>query len=153
MALSYLLELSTPASLDDVASRLRALLGAAPGAGAKFDVPAMNVAVREPSESSRDVALEVWRIEPTLRASFYVHSNAPDEDYEAARRGLSLASADLVAELDAEAVLHFQGDRALLRRTEGILYLYDWWPEWTADQVVPNLPQPFEMIHGNGVPD
>jgi len=152
MPLSYLLELATPTSPDDVTNRLRELIPGISGSGPLFSVPAMNISLRAVDDSSREVALEVWDLEPTLRVTFHVQSNAPDEEYAAARRDLSTASAALAVQFAREAVLHFQGDQALLRRRDGVLFLYDWWPEWADAQVAGRLPQPFETVHGKGIP-
>jgi hypothetical protein len=152
MSLIYVLALATQARLDDVADRLRDLLGARPGAGHDFDVPAMDVKVYSMDDFSRQVIKESWDIESTTKVAFHVHNNAPVEEYMAARRNMSVGSVDLAVQFGGEAVWHFQGDRAMMRRKDGFLYLHDWWPEWADPEVARRIPWPFEVVHEGGFP-
>jgi hypothetical protein len=89
---------------------------------------------------ARQLTLQEWGVDSRILVAFRVDRDAEEDDYFEALRNLSVASARLANDLDTDAVLTINLERALMRRVEGRVILYDWWPDWNDPDALAALP-------------
>jgi hypothetical protein len=149
MTTNYYCDLDTDANSDEIAARLQALLGGTIDAGGKFlRVTTGAVAARiitEPDPNVREWFREDWGLDSKISVGFTLDESVPDDEQDAGRRNFSVVSARLGEDLDADAILRFEGNRLMMRRQNGALTLYDWWPDWTHPDVIAKLPPGYTL--------
>lgn len=144
MTTNYYCDLDTDVSPDEIAERLQTLIGGTIDSGGKF-LRVTNGAldsriIIETDPNVREWFREDWGLDAKISVGFTLDESAPDDEQDAGRRNFSVASARLSEDLNADAILRFEGNRLMMRRQNGALALYDWWSDWTHPEVIAKLP-------------
>jgi hypothetical protein len=149
MTTNYYCDLDTDVDPDEVVARLRALTGGTISTGGKFPRVTTGALesriMKEADPVVREWFLEDWGLDPKISVGFTLSESVPADEYDAGRRNFSVASAKLSEDLDADAILRFEGNRLMMRRQNGALTLYDWWPDWTHPEVITRLPPGYTL--------
>ena len=147
MAMSYNLALARQVSPSSVLNDLKDLVGGIlTDAGQLLVVPELIVGASTVDEPNlQELYREEWGIDMLTSVGFAL-SNKTEPDLQYAAAGLmSIAAAGLAARLDTDAGLIYQHEKKLMRRQDGVLYLYQWWPQWNDPSVRSRLPEPVEL--------
>jgi hypothetical protein len=146
---NYYCDLDTDAGPDEVAARLRASMGGTIDTGGtvlRVRTGALDARIiTETDPDVREWFVEDWGLDSKISIGFTVDESAPESEQEAGRRNFSVASAELGENLNADAILRFEGNRLMMRRRNGALTLYDWWPDWTRPEVIARLPTGYTL--------
>ena len=147
MAMSYNLALARQVSPSSVLTDIKQLVGGTMiDAGQLLVVPELIVgasAVDDPN--LQELYREEWGIDMLTSVGFALSNKTEPELQYAAAGLMSIAAAGLAAQLDTDAGLIYQHEKKLMRRQDGVLYLYQWWPQWNEPAVRPRLPGPYEL--------
>lgn len=141
MATSSSLGLAKDIAVDDVLTRIQALVGGERAGDRLAVLPGLVVsagAVATPL--TQELFRDDWGLDVHTSVVFALGYQAePDLRYRA--EGLmSVAAARLVVDLDTDAGMTYASERKLLRRGQGVLALYPWWPQWSEPSVRQRLP-------------
>jgi hypothetical protein len=144
MTTNYYCDLDSDASPDEIAARLQALIGGTIDTGGKFlrvIAGALDARIiTETDPNVREWFREDWGLDSKISVGFTLDESLPEGEQDAGHRNFSVASARLGEDLNADAILRFEGNRLMMRRQNGALTLYDWWPDWTHPEVIAKLP-------------
>jgi hypothetical protein len=109
-----------------------------------FILPHLWVSVRAVDHPiGREVYRETWGVDMQTSVSFGLGYKT-DLRQEAAGL-MSVAASQLAVSVDADSGMTVEHDRRLMRRHDGVLYFYDWWPHWTDPSLQARLPQPYTL--------
>jgi hypothetical protein len=149
MTTNYYCDLDTDAGPEEITGRLQALIGGTIVTGGKFLRVAAGALdsriITETDPIVREWFKDDWGLDSKISVGFTLNESAPRDEYDAGRRDLSVASAWLGEGLDADAILRVEGGRLMMRRQNGALNLYDWWPDWTHPEVIAKLPPSYTL--------
>jgi len=143
MSMSYNLALVCAVPPESVLRRIRDVVGGELiETGQLLVVPELIVGASVVDDpNSRELYREEWGIDMATSVGFGVSTKTGHERQYAAAGLMSLAAVQLVVRLGTEAGMTFQHERKLLHRRDGVLYLYDWWPQWAEPAVRAGLPE------------
>jgi hypothetical protein len=144
MTTNYYCDLDTDASPGEIAERLQTLIGGRIDSGGKF-LRVTNEAldsriIIETDPDVREWFREDWGLDAKISIGFILNESVSDDEQDAGRRNFSVASARLSEDLNADAILRFEGNRLMMRRQNSVFALYDWWSDWTHPEVIAKLP-------------
>lgn len=147
----YEMGVSTGCSVDQV----RAFVSTILGVPTRDDGSVVSGALRGTvSEVDHPVGKEVYAdllgVPATASVYLGVDNKVDDTDYLRADRAMLITAAQLAVQTDSEACLTLQLDRVLMRRTSGVLYLYDWYTQWLDTAVQRGLPSAYTMTADSG---
>jgi hypothetical protein len=144
MSIDYVCDIDTDASTDDIASRVQALIGGTVTVEEDQIIIITNTIfanIRAITDArTREWSIADWGIDPRIEISFSIDRSVPEDESLAGRQDFTIASVKLGEDLDTDVLFSFETERAIMRRQNGTLTLYDWWPEWTEPKVVATLP-------------
>ena len=151
MSIDYVCDLDTGASAAEIASRLNALIGgeiAFEEEQITVTTGAIFAYVRETTEPHfREWSIQDWGIDPRIEIIFSLNRKVSETESLAGRRDFTLAAVRLGEGLDVDMLLSFETERAIVRRKNGALTLYDWWPEWINPEVLAKLPAGYTLVN------
>lgn len=150
MSTDYYCDLATDVGTEEVASRLMTELGGTIEVRGNLlqvvTAVVCGVIMTEIDPVAREWFLEDWGIDSKISISFSLDRSAPDQEYYAGRRDFTIASVRLAEDLDADALFRHESGRVMMRRQNGSLTLYDWWPDWTDPKTIAALPSGYTLV-------
>jgi|SRR4051794_18176236 hypothetical protein len=150
MSIDYVCDLATDASVAEIASRVRDLIGGTIEAEedqTTVVTGAVAANIRAITDArTREWSIEDWGIDPRIEISFTLNRAASEPESLAGRRDFTIASVKLGEELNVDVLLTFETERAIMRRQNGALTLYDWWPDWADPDVIATLPAGYTIV-------
>jgi hypothetical protein len=149
MTTNYYCDLDADVSPGEIADRLQISIGGTIDTEGKFlrirTGALESRIITETDPNVREWFLEDWGLDPKISVGFTLDESVPDDEQDAGRRDFSVASARLGEDLDVDAILRFEGNRLMMRRQNGALTLYDWWPDWSHPEVIAKLPPGYTL--------
>lgn len=140
---SYKLALRTNSNLDGITSTLANILGARNIPEAAVLHPGLFVDATDTFIPAQE---DVYRSFLGVPATTSVRYSMNYDDWERLRRVMAVSAARLVVETDALAYMTFSVDSLIMRRTDGVLYLYEnFGNTWRDPEVLSQIPQPWIM--------
>jgi hypothetical protein len=88
---------------------------------------------------------ETWGIDTRTSVRFGRGYKTDPDARRSATETMSIAAARLVRVLETDGGMTWEHDRKVMRSEGGVLYLYDWWPQWTEPSVRAQLPEPYVL--------
>jgi len=88
---------------------------------------------------------ETWGADIRTSVFFGRGYKTDSEARQSATEVMSIAAAQLVRTLDSEGGMTWEHDRKIMRSQGGVLYLYDWWPQWTEPSIRAQLSEPYVL--------
>lgn len=150
MSIDYVCDLDTDASIPEIASRVQVLIGGTLTTEEEQIMVVTNAIFaniraihRSPHQGMVPPGLGN---RPANRNFFQPERFGAGGRSLAGRRDFTLASVKLGEDLDADVLLSFETERAIMRRQNGALTLYDWWPDWTNPEVMARLSSGYTLV-------
>jgi hypothetical protein len=113
-----------------------------------YILPGLVVSVRAVDQPiKQEVYQETWGFEAQTSVGFLLSYQTEPELRQTAAGLMSIAAAQLVVTLDTDAGMTVGYERKLMRRRDGVLYLYDWWPQWADPSVRARLPESYTLTN------
>ncbi|MCL2092200.1 MAG: SitI3 family protein [Micrococcales bacterium] len=140
---SYTLGLRTEFAVAEVSRIVTDALGVEDLSRVHERHPGLFVSVRDSSDPIRQSIYSEF-LGALSTASLYYSMNSRDkEQLWRAERVMAVSAARLAVETDALAFMTFDLDSLIMRRTDGVLYLYGSFNAWREPEVTSQIPQPW----------
>ncbi|MCL2090633.1 MAG: SitI3 family protein [Micrococcales bacterium] len=140
---SYTLALRAESDLDGITSALVSILGIQDPSELPERYPGLFVDATETFIPAQEIVYKRFLGTP---ATARLHYSMNYGDWERLRIPVAASAARLVVETDALAFMTFSVDSLIMRRTDGVLYLYENSDNtWREPEVISKIPQPWVM--------
>ena len=142
----YTLGLRTGFDMSEVRRIICAILGLDDLDETHKRYPGLFISMEDPSHPIRQEVYSTFLGAP-FTSSLYYSMNSRDKDQLwRSERLMAVSAARLAVETDALAFMTFELDSLIMRRTDGVLYLYESFGNtWRDPGVISQIPQPWIM--------
>ncbi len=142
----YTLVLSTASTFDTITSTLATLLGVQDLSEVQERYPGFFVDADEASHPVQEIVYKRF-LGTSAAASVRYSMNYHDRDQLwQFDRLMAVSATSLAVETDALAFMTFSVDSLIMRRTDGVLYLYEnFGNTWREPEVISQIPRPWIM--------
>ena len=139
---SHSLGLSTSCSIEEVRNLLLHSLDVTCLQEVSQRFPALEVLLRDKQEITRlaqEDYTELLGSAATAEVRYLVDTKTDWDEARQAQIAMAVSAASLASEAEAVAILLFQRDGLIMRRTDGTLYLYERFSIWNDPFVIARL--------------
>jgi hypothetical protein len=153
MATVYDVGLVKEVAAEKVLGQIKDLVGGEfAGSAELYVLPGLVVSVSPVDHPiKQEVYQETWEMNMQTSVGFLLNYQTEPELRWTAAGLMSIAAAQLVVMLDTDAGMTVSYERKLMHRRDGVLYLYDWWPQWTEPSVRAKLPEPYILTSADPI--
>jgi len=107
--------------------------------------PGLFVSVRDSSDPHRQLVYTRFLGVPSTASLYYSINSRNKQEQWQAERLMALSAVLVIVQTDALAFMTFDLDSLVMRRTDGILYLYESFNHWKDPAVISQIPKPWVM--------
>lgn len=142
----YVLAMTTEAGFDEIKSTLASFLGVQNLTEAPERHRGLSVDATRSFIPAQDAVYRRFLGMPATMSLYYSMNSRDREQLLRSERLMAVSAARLVVETDALACMTFSVDSLIMRRTGGVLYLYEsFGSTWREPGVISQIPQPWVM--------
>jgi len=143
-AFLYTLGLHTGYTTDEVLEELCRLLGVPQIEEVGNYWPALEIQMVDSIHPcSREIFTETLGTVPTTVINYYLDIKTDLEQGDRAHIVMAVSAVKLVCDMNALAFMMYERDKIIMRRTNGLLYLYEQTGRWRDPEIVAQLPEPW----------